>query len=446
MADQLVVFNETNTLRNDAPNVAIAQREWMLAERGMVLGKYATRYTLEQRMGLTLRIIRTKRLKLPTVPLTQGVPPDSTGMVLENVDVTVEQWGIVVALTDVAMVTFQHPKLQKAIELKSLAITEMLEREMAKVLMGGTQVFFGDPVNNNSRDDLADAVSDRFTSALALRATIAMRTTGDYPISGNSYGGVIPPQVEGDLFDNDTLFQAATTRQSIAALEYGEIPGGDWMGVKWMRGNYLPYFKGVATPIDSGVTAERARFQLQASGGAINDTQVCKLVVVARDENTDYERKISQTATITMAGATGTTDGSILVTTPSSTNYVYDLYASAASGGDPHLWRSRVAASTAVTLVDFSDVSVSAASPPVAPASGIVTYVAWIFGKDAFMRVELNGMSLQSFMTPPGPSIPDPLAQMRKVGSKLMWKCAILDDNFMRRLEFTSGYPDGLPA
>lgn len=436
MADALVTFASRS---DDAPNVAIAAREYELAERQMVLGKFASVYQLEQRMGTTLRVTRTKRLNLPTAPLTEGVAPDSSAFTLEKVDVTVEQWGIVVAMTDVSMLTLTHPVLAKAITLVGMAIAEVGEREIAKILMGGTNVTYGGTAA--SRDLLV--ATDVATSRKLLTMTVAMRTAGGMPTQGNTYGGVMPPQMEGDLLDADSTFKDAQSRQNIAGLEYGDL--GVWMGISWKRGNFLPSFKGVATPTTAAVTAEKAQFTDQATGGGFNTDEIVKLVVVARDAQSDYERKISQTATITIGGV-GATARSVDVKTASSTAYTYDIYASAVTNGAAKLWRSRVAASTTVTLTDFSDVSASAAAPPVAPGLNVETYVAWVFAKDAYMRVELNGMSLRSYRTPEGPSHSDPLAQVRKIGSKYMWKCAILDDAFLRRLEFGSSFPSGLPA
>ena len=139
MADVATTFA---TLSTDAPNVWIARQTFRLAERNLRVGRYATMYNLVQRMGKTLRIIRHRRLALPTVELTEGVPPDAVALAVENVDVTVEQWGIVVLITDVAQITTKHPALNVAINRTSLAMAEVLEREIAETLLAGTNIVF----------------------------------------------------------------------------------------------------------------------------------------------------------------------------------------------------------------------------------------------------------------------------------------------------------------
>jgi hypothetical protein len=74
--------------------------------------------------------------------LVEGVAPDSVGLVVDNVDVTTEQWGIVALMTDVSQLTLTHPILTIAMERCSLAISELVEREMARVLLTCTNVVY----------------------------------------------------------------------------------------------------------------------------------------------------------------------------------------------------------------------------------------------------------------------------------------------------------------
>jgi hypothetical protein len=73
-------------------------------------------------------------------------------------------------------------------------------------------------------------------------------------------------------------------------------------------------------------------------------------------------------------------------------------------------------------------------------------FTAFVSGQDAFGRVSLNGMSLASYLTPPGASYSNPLAQGRKIGTKIMCKFFIIDNNYFARLETASAYSAGLPA
>lgn len=420
-----------STLSNDAPNVWIARETYRLVERNLRLGRFAKRYSLPQRMSKTLRIIRHDRLVLPAgnAQLTEGTPPTSLALAISNVDVTVEQWGIVVLLTDVSMITTKHPALNVAINRTGLAMAEVLEREIANMLLAGTTVIF--PGSVTARSGLTS--SDKLTTATVIEATTTLRTKGAGEFEGGLFGGVIAPAQEGDVLASDVSFKDASNFANVKALQFGEI--GVWMGVRWTRGNFLPVFRGEPEP--GTKTATTAGFSNGGGGSAR------KVIVVARDINSDYERRIS-------AIVTATNDEPV-ITTPTSTNYVYDLYASSDGGSDvDKLIAARVLANVATTIDGAAYTAGTTATAPTKPAAdgtdGVEAFVAWIFGSESYGRVELNGMSLQSYITPAGSSFTDPLAQGRKVGSKIMWKSFIIDDDFFVRIETASAFGAQLPA
>lgn len=426
MADSATTFS---VLSNDAPNVWIADQMYRLAERNLRLGKYATKYQVPQRMGKTLRIVRYKRLNLPTATLTEGTAPDAVALSTENVDVTLEQWGIVVLLTDVAEITTKHPALQIAINRTALAISEVLEREMAEMLLAGTSVYY--PGTATTRATIG--ANDKLDTATVLKATVSLRNKGAAESEGGLFSGVIPAQAEGDILSSDQTFKDASNFANVRKLEFGEI--GVWMGVRWARSNFLPIFKGVAAPGTQAALV--AGFTQAGSGGALDGTLV---TVVGRDVTTDYERIVSQTKTI------ADTDASVTCTTPTSTNYVYDIYMTDTAGANSKVVFERVAANTAKTLTAAIYTAGTSQSAPAIPASGREVFTSFITGVDGYGRVELNGMSLASYITPAGASYSNPLAQGRKVGTKIMWKSFIIDNNYFARVEAASAFSAELPA
>jgi N4-gp56 family major capsid protein len=433
MADVLTQFS---TLSSDAPNVWIASKQYPLLENRLVVGSFAEKYQLPQRMSKTMRITRHKRLALPTGPLTEGVPPDSVALAIENVDVTVEQWGIVVFLTDVAQITTEHPALNIAIERVSLAMAEVLEREQCQMLMAGTQVYYAGATAGRA----SIGATDYINTAVALKTTAALRTQGSPEWDGSLYGCVMHPNVEADLAGSDSTFIGAANYANVRRLEYAEA--GIWMGLRVKRGNFLPVFKGVPAPDGAAATAEKAQITAVDGGGTITSATNFKFQIVARDVNTNYERKISQPSANIASAATGNNE-SYSVVLPTSANYVYDVYMSAAGGsGSLFKVKSNVTGTVTITAAPAG----TEATAPAAPADQRQVFVTWVFGKGAFGRVELNGMSLASYLTPPGASHSNPLAQGRKCGSKIMWKSFIIDNTFFARIETTSRYDALLPA
>ena len=395
-----------------------------LAEKKLQLGQFATKFQLDQRMGKTLRIVRYKRLNLPQAVLSEGTPPDAVALATENVDVTVEQWGIVVLLTDVAEITTKHPALNIATERTSLAMAEVLEREMAVTLLGGTNVFFGAGAANRGA---LDGTKKLITSdVLEVLANLRSNGAGDW--EGALFGGVMPPQVEADLLVDTTFVNANSYAGNLRPFEFGEI--GVWQGVRWVRGQFLPIYKGVAAPDTGATTAEKS--QLSAAAGSRQVT------VVAREITTGYVRKISVTATNATDTAT--------LTAPTSTAYVYDVYTGNGTGVPDKRVATGIAANAVTAALNGLYAGGVAATPPTNPASGKEVFFVFVFGKDHFGRVELNGMSLASYLTPGGASFSNPLAQGRKIGCKIMWKSFLIEPAFGARIEVNSAYSANLPA
>jgi hypothetical protein len=249
-------------------------------------------------------------------------------------------------------------------------------------------------------------------------------------------------QSEGDLLAADATFKDVQSGLDVKHFEFARI--GVWMGVNWSRGNFLPIFKGVPAPDAAAATAEKAQVTAVDGGGTITSATNFKFVVVARDILTDYERKISQTSANIASAATGNNE-SFSVVLPSSVNYTYDIYMSAA-GGSGSLFKVKSRQAAGATSVITALAAGTEATSPVAPADQREVFTAFVSGQDAFGRVSLNGMSLASYLTPPGASYSNPLAQGRKIGTKIMCKFFIIDNNYFARLETASAYSAGLPA
>jgi len=440
MAD---VLNTFASLAQDAPNVLITRRMFDLAERNLALGQFGYEYQLDAYMSKTMRINRSRRFNLPAAQLVDGVPPDAVGLTLDTVDITVEQWGIVALLTDVALVTLVHPQLEIAMQRCALAIAELQEREIARTLLNtGTAVIYGN-AGATSRAGIVNTgtpKTDRLLTSTILAGSVQLRALGAPPFDGDLYGVAIQPQQEGDLLGADTTFQQASNFARVRKLENAEI--GIWMGGQYVRGNFLPIFQGTAAPDGTAATLTKGQVTAAATGGSLT-TGNYQVVIVGREVTTDYARRVSQNSANLVMGA-GVTTGSVAVTTPLAVSYTYDVYLTQVGATVPYLQLSRVPANTTVTLT--APAVTSQLIAPTAPAAGVEVFIAWMLGKDAFARVKMDQMSMQSYITPPGASWMNPLAQGRKVGTKVMVKAGIQDQNFLVRLETVSTYSAYLPT
>jgi N4-gp56 family major capsid protein len=421
-------------MANDAPGVFIARKMIELLNRILVLDKASEPFALENSNSKTLRVVRVSRVSLPNAPLIEGISPSTDNLTLENVNVTVEQWGLVVALTDVLELTVVHPMLSIAIERVAMAMKETSEREDAKVLMSAPNVTF--PGVIATRATLA--ATDVFNTALAIaiNAKLEMRGAPKYMNNGGYYIGFFQPPHKAAILGSDQTFQLASNFAEQDRLKYGRV--GEWMGVDWVMGTFLPVYVGVAAATTAAATATKAQYTVGLSGTLA--TANYQLKVVARELTTDYERRLSvQTGNIAV-----TSPGSIAVVMPSSVNYSYDVYLTQAGGIIGYLVASRQAAGSTYTITTAP--AGTEAVAPESPALGINVYPGFVVGKGAFGTCTLNGMSLQTFTTPKGPSDSDPLAQRRKVGAKYMRKSFILDTGFIERFETSSALAAAIPA
>jgi N4-gp56 family major capsid protein len=427
MADAPTTYTAVS---DDSYPVYLERRLLRLSELQMLLqGQQMENFTLPEKMGKTIRLNKYGRLNNPTAQLSEGVPPDAVALSVTKTEATVEQWGIVGLVTDVANATIFHDLMDVMNDRLSRAINETKEREIAMVLMGGTNVFYA--TGATARTDIS--ASTKITTAKVIEITSSLRDNGAPDFGNNLYIGIVPPQLEADMLADATFVLAAQYSQ-VERLNNGEF--GRWGGVRWSRMNFLPKYLGVGAP--GTQSASVAGYSNETGAGAgIGGAGV---VVVSRDAQSGYERKISQTKSVTAGKDTAD------VATPTSTNYVYDIYQSNTSGTSFKRVFTGVAANTTKTLTATTYTNGVSATPPTAPASGVAVFTAFIFGKEAYGDVKLSGMSLQMYVTPGGASFSDPLAQARKQGGKYMAKPKILNDAFMARLEAGSSISGNFPA
>ena len=409
----------SSTLSNDMLSAYIADKTLMVAEKQVKMAQLGDPARLPSKMSPSFQYTTYDRLALPQSTLTEGVTPASTQMSISTVSATVEQWGQVVVITDVANLTIKHNVFQKAVELLALAAAETRDREVQEVLLAGTNAQYAG-TSNTTRGNLA--AGDVITTG-TIRTTVAnLRNNGARPYSGDLLVGVIDPSVEQDL-TSDATFVAAAQYSKVQLLLNGEI--GTWMGVRWIRSNFLYTFTGAASATAADVSA----------AGSIDANTTVYTVTTRVDATTGFENGGTQEATTTVAND-GLNTHAVRVTMPSTTGYTYNVYAGTVSGTLYQVSTGNAAGAT----YDITTVPTSGTQHPAIAATGVTTHVVWVMGKEAFAVVTLDGMSLQTYAVRATASDSDKLAQRHSAGWKLMFKAVICNNNYLRRIECTSNY------
>src|SRR3990172_3326310 len=109
----------------------------------LIAASVCDKISMPQGAGLTANFVRYKRMNVPLVALTEGTDPTASAFTIATVTVTLDQWGDVIIITDVAQLTGKHPLVQQCIELLSDNAARVMDREVQLVWLAGTNVQFG---------------------------------------------------------------------------------------------------------------------------------------------------------------------------------------------------------------------------------------------------------------------------------------------------------------
>ncbi len=427
-------LSTSTTLVNDLAPLWLQDELLAIAEKLTVFQDIGDTPTMPEGEGKTYSAQRYERLPLPGAPLTEGITPDSTPLVVNKVTAVLEQWGMVCSLSDVAMMTTKHPALQAAKDRLGNASAELQDREIQKVLQGGGVVIF--PGGKTSRSTLAsgDVPTTDFVSGIVA----TLRQLGAPTFSGSMYAGVIDPFNEQDLAKDQT-FVLSHQYAETTALMNAEI--GRWRGVRWKRSNLLP----ILSTLPTGAGGVSATFQTTLPTGDTGFTagSTVKVTAALADPVTGLDSRQITTANVTNAAAFDVAF-TISATAPAGR---YNLYVSQEAGAVPLYAGIVTFPGTGAMTVNVAKVSggVSIAANPSGnpagadpPATGTV-HVGYIFGKSAF-AVPALGSRVQATLTPATATDSDPLQQRRKAGFKFMTKTCILNVDFYRRFECMSAF------
>ena len=403
-----------------AINAHIAEELLLIAKKSVVFQQIGEKAKMPPGEGKTFQFNRYNRLSLPLVPLTEGAAPSSTNMSLTTVQAVADQWGAFVALSDVAQLTIKHPLLEVAMQLLGYQAAELVDREIIKVLLNGTQVQYGGTAA--SRAGLS-AASSMYLNDLAVQQMVAtLREGGAHEYEGSNFLGVLDPAMEQDISQNsNNSFTLAAAYSNVKVLLNGEI--GTWRGIRWMRSNFIPSLQ----------TTAASSLSLTAAAGGSAATGTYYLVAEYVSSDTGFVTQVSAPSSISTTGSQNT----INFTAPTATGYQYNIGIGSASSGPFYLGASAIAAAAtgAVTAAPTSGTQVQL--PGVSGAANKVHF-GWVFGRQAFCTVDL--MNLTTYVSSPMATVYDPLVQQRTVGYKLMFKPVIQNDSFMIRFEGLSSF------
>jgi N4-gp56 family major capsid protein len=110
----------------------------------LTMGSLCDKLQMKDGAGLTAYMVRYARMNVPVATLTEGTTPTESTFALEEVTVTLDQWGDYVILTDVAELTTKHPVMEQAQKLLADNAARVMDREITVVMLAGITVTYGD--------------------------------------------------------------------------------------------------------------------------------------------------------------------------------------------------------------------------------------------------------------------------------------------------------------
>lgn len=422
-----------------------------LSQRRLTVHHFGEVKKIPKGRGNTWTATRYQRLPVPFAPLSEGVPPPSNLLGIEQVVGTAQQWGGQVTITDVAELTIFHDPFQQAKRMVAYQIAECLERNDFLTLMGSTQVNYpnlrgaranlvaGDVLDPHTvirtqaaLDDIGAPYFDAPTEPdieLSVRSGSGAKAS-ESPRANEHYVAVGRGLALADLRQNSTVV-TAWSYSDINRLYNNEV--GEWSGIRFCRSNMTPQFTGVAntginpTPVATGGTFPAATYYVILTGS---------------DVSLNYESRIYQVS----AGVAVAANGSITITTPNIAGFTFSAYvgttaspqnlATSAAGptqGPMTGQAVQLAPNATYTLTGIGLAQV----PPAAPATGVTVHTVFVFGQGAFAVVELENIEYAYLNRA---EKVDPNNQLRVVSWKGYIGSMILNPQFLARIECASAF------
>lgn len=416
----------------------------------------------ERGTGTTAYFVRYKRMNVPLATLTEGTEPSSSSFTVDGVNVTLDQWGDIIEVSDIAQFATNHPVVQQVIELLSDNAQRVIDREIQVVWMANTNVIYGD----GSVATRATVTSSmKLTDALIHKARTQLESAGAPPHSGpadsnagndakqfgqiasvrqgNQYLAIAGPEVCADVMATGTslgTFVAVAMYANQKALYNAEI--GTWLGIRFVQTNFIPrltLFGSTTTAVTSGNAFGTGTPTVTAvdGGGSLTSGATYYFKVVRKDLTRGFAEDISIEHTMA-AAATGNNESFTFVFA-STSGYVYDLYFGSSSGdSNLKLHSSNNVASSTATVTSVPTSTTTAPANLNTSSTPSVLHVVHILGGAACSWVTMQ--NLEAFITPNQSIIGNVLQLKRAMGYKFMSKAVVRDSTRLLRLEVASTY------
>lgn len=426
----------------------------------LVAASIADKIPMEHGTGLTAYFIRYKRMNVPIAPLSEGTDPSSSSFDIDGVNVTLDQWGDLLNVTDIALLATNHDVVRQVLDLLSDNAQRVIDREVQLVWLSGTNIIYGDG-SVSARANITSGM--KLSDTLITQAIVQLEDQGAPPRNGpngirtessgdirngNAFVAVAGPHVIGEIRQPGTVlgsWVSVMMYNRAEALYNAEV--GTWLGLRFVMTNFIPKFTllgnatvAVASTGSGGITG--LVVTAIDGGGSLKSATTFFWKVTRKDLLRGFEEAIS-IAHSTASTATGDNE-SFSFAMPSTAGFVYAVYfdtvATGGTGTDATLGRSfnNVAASATVTVTANPAATNTAPANIVSDSTVAAVHPIYIHAQESTNWVGLQNLE---FMQTPDQALPGNLLKLNRWFSyKFMAKAMIRDQTRLLRLEVASSY------
>jgi N4-gp56 family major capsid protein len=190
-----------------------------VAVTNTVLDQFGDKQPLPAGASKTIRFTRLEKFSVAATPsqLTEGLPPDATGVTINYVEATAEQYGFLARISEVAELTARHPIVQLTLNRMGLNAAETYDQLIFNVLNAATNVYRP----NNRAGDTNLVATDLIGYVDLVTLLALLQDQAAMPVRGQNYVLVVPPQVNAGLL-KDTDFKASNQFKSPEKIWNGQ--------------------------------------------------------------------------------------------------------------------------------------------------------------------------------------------------------------------------------
>lgn len=204
----------------------------------LVFMKYGQKYkkSIPKHEGATINFRRFNSLPVITEPLIEGQPPAGSNLSITSINVTVQQYGDYVLLSDFIQLAGIDPVVTETLEVQGEQAAQSLDTIVRNVVASGTNVLYARGV---TRGEIQSG--DVLTGTLIRKARKIMARNNVKPYERNDYIAFIHPDAAYDLMGDPAWVDASKYAGSEQIFE-GEL--GKLYGIRFVETTLAPIFAG----------------------------------------------------------------------------------------------------------------------------------------------------------------------------------------------------------